>query len=271
MEEKRRNALEPMLYLCATPIGNLEDITLRVVRVLESVSRIYCEDTRHTAALLNRLEIKKPLVSCHEHNEKERAEEIVRSVHAGEAVAFVSDAGMPGISDPGERLVAACIRQNVPFTVLPGASAALTALVLSGFPSRGACFYGFLPRETKERREAVAGLAAHRGTLIFYESPLRSPQPAQNSLCRLATPGNARTGTDQGVRRGGARAALCSCGALCRSTAAWRVRVAHRWRAGCTCSYGSGCAGDVGVTFRTRCARKGCGKGGFRLARHAAQ
>ena len=94
MEEKRRNALEPMLYLCATPIGNLEDITLRVVRVLESVSRIYCEDTRHTAALLNRLEIKKPLVSCHEHNEKERAEEIIRSVHAGEAVAFVSDAGM---------------------------------------------------------------------------------------------------------------------------------------------------------------------------------
>ena len=87
MEEKRRNALEPMLYLCATPIGNLEDITLRVVRVLESVSRIYCEDTRHTAALLNRLEIKKPLVSCHEHNEKERAEEIIRSVHAGEAVA----------------------------------------------------------------------------------------------------------------------------------------------------------------------------------------
>lgn len=173
MEEKRRNALEPMLYLCATPIGNLEDITLRVVRVLESVSRIYCEDTRHTAALLNRLEIKKPLVSCHEHNEKERAEEIIRSVHAGEAVAFVSDAGMPGISDPGERLVAACIRENVPFTVLPGASAALTALVLSGFPSRGACFYGFLPRETKERREAVAGLAAHRGTLIFYESPLR--------------------------------------------------------------------------------------------------
>ena len=162
-----------MLYLAATPIGNMEDITLRTIRVLKNVSSIYCEDTRHTAALLNRLSIKKQLISCHEHNENERSDEILRRVRGGEAIAFVSDAGMPGISDPGERLVTACIREDVPFTVLPGASASLTALVLSGFPSRSACFYGFLPRETKPRREAVAELAGHRGTLILYESPLR--------------------------------------------------------------------------------------------------
>ena len=173
MEEFRKNPLEPMLYLAATPIGNMEDITLRTIRVLKNVSSIYCEDTRHTAALLNRLSIKKQLISCHEHNENERSDEILRRVRGGEAIAFVSDAGMPGISDPGERLVAACIREDIPFTVLPGASASLTALVLSGFPSRSACFYGFLPRETKPRREAVAELAGHRGTLILYESPLR--------------------------------------------------------------------------------------------------
>ena len=173
MEEFWENPLEPMLYLAATPIGNMEDITLRTIRVLKNVSSIYCEDTRHTAALLNRLSIKKQLISCHEHNENERSDEILRRVRGGEAIAFVSDAGMPGISDPGERLVTACIREDVPFTVLPGASASLTALVLSGFPSRSACFYGFLPRETKPRREAVAELAGHRGTLILYESPLR--------------------------------------------------------------------------------------------------
>ena len=173
MEEFRKNPLEPMLYLAATPIVNMEDITLRTIRVLKNVSSIYCEDTRHTAALLNRLSIKKQLISCHEHNENERSDEILRRVRGGEAIAFVSDAGMPGISDPGERLVTACIREDVPFTVLPGASASLTALVLSGFPSRSACFYGFLPRETKPRREAVAELAGHRGTLILYESPLR--------------------------------------------------------------------------------------------------
>jgi len=173
MEELRPTSLTPMLYLCTTPIGNMEDITLRVIRTLENVSCIYCEDTRHTFALLNRLNIKKPLFACHEHNENEAAEEIIRRVNEGEAVAFVSDAGMPGISDPGERLTAACIRTNTPFTVLPGASASLTALVLSGLPARNACFYGFLPRETKPRREAIAMLAAHKGTLIFYESPLR--------------------------------------------------------------------------------------------------
>lgn len=173
MEELHRGSLSPMLYLCTTPIGNMEDITLRVIRTLENADCIYCEDTRHTAALLTKLNIKKPLFSCHEHNENEAAEDIIRRINSGEAVAFVSDAGMPGISDPGERLVAACIRTDTPFTVLPGASASLTALVLSGLPSKNACFAGFLPRETKPRREAVSLLASHKGTLIIYESPLR--------------------------------------------------------------------------------------------------
>ena len=165
--------LEPKLYLCPTPIGNMEDMTLRALRVLRECSSIYCEDTRNTGALLSRLGISRPLVSCHEHNEEGRAEEIADRVSGGEAVAFVSDAGLPGISDPGERLVTAFIKKGLPFEGLPGPSASLTALVLSGLPSREACFVGFLPRSGKERREAVARLARHKGTLIVYESPLR--------------------------------------------------------------------------------------------------
>ncbi len=170
--------MENKLYLCPTPIGNMEDITLRTLRVLRECAAVYCEDTRNTGALMARLEISRPLISCHEHNEQARAEEIARRVLDGEAVAFVSDAGMPGISDPGQRLVAHCIENNVPFEVLPGASASLTALVTSGLPSREACFVGFLPRSGKERREAIARLAKHRGSLIIYESPLRAAATA---------------------------------------------------------------------------------------------
>ena len=151
--------LQPKLYLCPTPIGNMEDMTLRALRVLRECHRIYCEDTRNTGAMLSRLGISKPLISCHEHNEEGRAEEIAGRVAEGEAIAFVSDAGLPGISDPGERLVAAFIQRGLPFEVLPGPSASLTALVLSGLPAKEACFVGFLPRSGKERREAVARLA----------------------------------------------------------------------------------------------------------------
>lgn len=165
--------MENKLYLCPTPIGNMEDMTLRALRVLRECAAVYCEDTRNTGALMNKLSISKPLISCHEHNERARAEEIGRRVLEGEAIAFVSDAGMPGISDPGERLVTYCIENDIPFEVLPGASASLTALITSGLPSREACFVGFLPRSGKERREAVARLARHRGSLIIYESPLR--------------------------------------------------------------------------------------------------
>lgn len=170
--------MENKLYLCPTPIGNMEDITLRTLRVLRDCAAVYCEDTRNTGALMNRLEISRPLISCHEHNERTRAEEIGRRVLEGEAIAFVSDAGMPGISDPGERLVTYCIENDIPFEVLPGASASLTALVTSGLPTREACFVGFLPRSGKERREAVARLARHKGTLIIYESPLRAAATA---------------------------------------------------------------------------------------------
>lgn len=165
--------LEPKLYLCATPIGNLEDITLRVVRVLGEADCVYAEDTRRSGALLKHLAIQKPLLSCHAHNEAQKAEEIVQKVKGGARVAYVSDAGLPGISDPGERLIAACIRESVPFEVLPGASAPLLALVMSGLPVQNACFAGFLPRETKARRERLAKLSRHPGTLLFYESPLR--------------------------------------------------------------------------------------------------
>ena len=170
--------LQPKLYLCPTPIGNMEDMTLRALRVLRECHRIYCEDTRNTGAMLSRLGISKPLISCHEHNEEGRAEEIAGRVAEGEAIAFVSDAGLPGISDPGERLVAAFIQRGLPFEVLPGPSASLTALVLSGLPAKEACFVGFLPRTGKERREAVARLAQHKGTLIIYESPLRVAETA---------------------------------------------------------------------------------------------
>ncbi len=197
MEIEESAPLSPMLYLCATPIGNMEDITLRAVRVLGAVSAVYCEDTRRTGALLSRLGIKKPLVSCRAQNENARAAEIVSRVKAGEAVAYASDAGMPGISDPGERLVAACVAAGVPYTVVPGASALTTALVLSGFPSKNACFVGFLPREGKERREAIGAVKSHRGTLVFYESPLRVSATAKElaeelgerdcALCRELT------------------------------------------------------------------------------------
>ena len=142
--------MEPGLYLCPTPIGNLEDITLHAVGVLKSCAAVNCEDTRRTAGLLNHLGIKKPLIACHAHNEAARGEEIAARVQAGEAVAYVSDAGMPGISDPGERLVGCCIKNGIPFWVLPGASASLTALVYSGLPTAEAVFAGFLPRSGRE-------------------------------------------------------------------------------------------------------------------------
>lgn len=162
-----------MLYLVPTPIGNMEDITLRALRVLRECDKVYCEDTRHTGALLHQLDIKKPLAACHEHNENERAEQIVGELQSGMDIAYASDAGMPCISDPGARLVRACIENGLPYTVLPGPSASLTALALSGFPAENACFAGFLPREGKPRREKIASLSNHPGALIFYESPLR--------------------------------------------------------------------------------------------------
>lgn len=162
-----------MLYLAATPIGNLGDITLRAVQALTDCDAVYCEDTRRTVQLMNHLGLKKPLVSCHEHNEKQRAEEAAAALMEGKTLVYVSDAGMPGISDPGAALVAACIAHGLPFTVLPGASAVLTAAVMSGLPPSPFTFYGFLPRESKPRREALAAIAALRHLVLLYESPQR--------------------------------------------------------------------------------------------------
>lgn len=174
-----------MLLLCATPIGNLGDLTPRVREAFEACSAIYCEDTRHTLTLLNHCGVKKPLFSCHKHNEASRAEEIAGRVAAGETIVYVSDAGMPGISDPGETLVRACVERGLPVSVLPGASAVLTAAVLSGLPPSPFTFYGFFPREKKEREALLASLAACNHLVLFYESPNRAAATLKALLSAL--------------------------------------------------------------------------------------
>lgn len=173
MEQHTTSLEEGMLYLCATPIGNLEDITLRVLRVLQEADVIYCEDTRNTLKLLRHFEIAKPLQSYHDHSPEARAQKIADDVRAGRQVALVSDAGMPVISDPGFDLVNLFRRENLPYTVLPGASASLTALVLSGIAADRFLFEGFLPRKKKDLGARLALLDKERATAIIYESPHR--------------------------------------------------------------------------------------------------
>lgn len=173
------------LYLCATPIGNLEDITLRVLRVLQEADSVWAEDTRHTLGLLNHYNIKKPLVSCHEHNERERAAELVNELRQGKNIAFCSDAGMPGISDPGAALLASCAKEGLPATVLPGATAVPTAAVLSGLYAEPFTFYGFLPREKKPRNALLDKLKIQEGLLLLYESPVRLPGALKDLLAAL--------------------------------------------------------------------------------------
>lgn len=173
MEQHTTSLEEGMLYLCATPIGNLEDITLRVLRVLQEADVIYCEDTRNTLKLLRHFEIANPLQSYHDHSPEARAQKIADDVRAGRQVALVSDAGMPVISDPGFDLVNLFRRENLPYTVLPGASASLTALVLSGIAADRFLFEGFLPRKKKDLEARLALLDKERATAIIYESPHR--------------------------------------------------------------------------------------------------
>lgn len=173
MEQHTTSLEEGMLYLCATPIGNLEDITLRVLRVLQEADVIYCEDTRNTLKLLRHFEIAKPLQSYHDHSPEARAQKIADDVRDGRQVALVSDAGMPVISDPGFDLVNLFRRENLPYTVLPGASASLTALVLSGIAADRFLFEGFLPRKKKDLEARLALLDKERATAIIYESPHR--------------------------------------------------------------------------------------------------
>ena len=162
-----------MLLLCATPIGNLGDLTPRVREALANCDAIYCEDTRRTLTLLNHIGIKKPLVSCYRENERQRAEEVVRRLEAGETIVYVSDAGMPGVSDPGEALIQACIQHNQPYSVLPGASAVLMAAVMSGLPAMPFSFYGFFPREKKAQKPLLEQLKRLDHLVLFYESPNR--------------------------------------------------------------------------------------------------
>jgi 16S rRNA (cytidine1402-2'-O)-methyltransferase len=165
--------LAPGLYLVATPIGNLEDITLRALRILKQADLIACEDTRQTQKLLNHFGITTRTTSYHEHNELERAQELVRELEHGKRIAVVSDAGMPGISDPGFRLVALAIQHGVPVIPIPGASAFLSALVASGFPTDSFAFNGFLPSKRGQRRQILESLKNSQRTQVFYEAPHR--------------------------------------------------------------------------------------------------
>jgi 16S rRNA (cytidine1402-2'-O)-methyltransferase len=161
------------LYLVATPIGNLEDITLRAIRTLKEADLIACEDTRHTQKLLQHFDIRKEMVSYHEHNELTRSPELVIELEQGAKIALVSDAGTPGISDPGHRLVTLCLRHHIPVVPIPGPSALIAALGASGLPTEEFLFVGFLPARAGARRKALDALKAEARTLIFYEAPHR--------------------------------------------------------------------------------------------------
>lgn len=161
------------LYLCATPIGNLEDITLRVLRTLREADLIAAEDTRNTIKLLNHFEIKTPMTSYHEHNKVEKARYLVEQMEAGRTVALVTDAGTPAISDPGEELVRQCYEAGIPLTSLPGSAACITALTVSGLSARRFCFEAFLPSDKRERKEILTELKNETRTIIIYEAPHR--------------------------------------------------------------------------------------------------
>ncbi|MEN1966475.1 16S rRNA (cytidine(1402)-2'-O)-methyltransferase [Lentibacillus sp. N15] len=161
------------IYVVPTPIGNLEDITYRALKTLQTVAVIAAEDTRNTRKLLNHFDITTRLTSYHEHNKETKEAPLMARLHAGESIAVVSDAGMPGISDPGYELIRAAIAEDIPVVVLPGANAALCALVGSGLPSTEFLFYGFLPRKKKDKVHELERLQQMQATLLFYESPFR--------------------------------------------------------------------------------------------------
>jgi 16S rRNA (cytidine1402-2'-O)-methyltransferase len=168
------------LYVVGTPIGNLEDISFRAVRILQSVDAIAAEDTRHTGKLLHHFQIKTPQLSYHEHNRNSRIPEIIAQLQQGQAIALVTDAGMPGISDPGYELVQACVEAGITVVPIPGASAAITALSAAGLPTDRFVFEGFLPAKGKPRRDRLEFLQAESRTIILYEAPHRLRQTLQD-------------------------------------------------------------------------------------------
>ena len=174
-----------MLAVCATPIGNLEDVTLRVLRVLDEVDFILCEDTRHTAGLLNRHGIQARLISYHEHNEAKRVAELLPRLRAGESFALVSDAGLPGISDPGARLIGAALEARVPVTVLPGPSSVETALVASGLVGERYQFVGYLPRGERALAELWEELSRWQWPVVAFDSPQRLPRTLRSLAAAL--------------------------------------------------------------------------------------
>ncbi|MDO4299397.1 MAG: 16S rRNA (cytidine(1402)-2'-O)-methyltransferase [Lachnospiraceae bacterium] len=185
------------LYLCATPIGNLEDITMRVLRVLKEADLIAAEDTRNSIRLLNHFGIKTPMTSYHEYNKIEKAYTLIEKMREGKNIALITDAGTPGISDPGEDLVRLCMEAGIEVTSLPGACACVTALTLSGLPTRRFCFEAFLPQDKKEKKQILEELKTETRTVILYEAPHRLVRTLQElyevlgerriTLCRELT------------------------------------------------------------------------------------
>ncbi len=171
--EEKNKVEKSFLYLVATPIGNLSDISERAVKVLSEVDFVAAEDTRNSGLLLSRLGLRKPMVSYHDHNRAERGPEIIERLRGGESCALISDAGMPAISDPGEDLVALCAKEGVGVSIIPGACAAVSALALSGLSTRRFAFEGFLPPSGKERKKCLTDIAKEERTLIIYEAPHR--------------------------------------------------------------------------------------------------
>ncbi|MER3446558.1 MAG: 16S rRNA (cytidine(1402)-2'-O)-methyltransferase [Candidatus Dadabacteria bacterium] len=186
------------LYIVSTPIGNLEDITLRALRILKEVDLIACEDTRVTKKLLSRYQIHKPLTSYHEHNEREKAEELLSIVESGKNIAVVSDAGTPGISDPGYRLVSLASEKGIEVISIPGPSAAIAALSISGLPTSSFIFLGFFPKSDKKRREFLESVREYRHTLIFYES---SNRIIETLKIMLETLGNRRASISREITK----------------------------------------------------------------------
>jgi 16S rRNA (cytidine1402-2'-O)-methyltransferase len=194
------------LYIVATPIGNLEDITFRAIRILKEVDLIACEDTRHTRKLLARYEISKPLISYFEHNKIQQGVKLSQELAMGNNIALVSDAGTPGISDPGFNLVRSAVQQGIPVVPIPGPSASIAALCASGLPTDQFHFVGFLPQKEGKKRRLLEALKEDSGTLVFYESPFRVKKTLK--LClevfgdRSAAAAHELTKIHEGIFRG---------------------------------------------------------------------
>ncbi|MEO0084983.1 MAG: 16S rRNA (cytidine(1402)-2'-O)-methyltransferase, partial [candidate division WOR-3 bacterium] len=175
-------SLIPALYIVSTPIGNLSDITLRALSILKAVDLIACEDTRHTTILLNHYQIKNKLTSYFEYNKKEKTDQIIKFIQTGKSVALVSDAGTPGISDPGYYLIRTAIENNIPVVPIPGPSALIAALIVSGLPSDRFAFEGFLPKRKGKKHKKLQNLKDEERTMIFYDSPYRVKDSLKSML-----------------------------------------------------------------------------------------